>query len=108
MIIEVLYGAGGPGVTRKVSIPPGTTNSEAIVASGLIAEYPELREGTLALSAYGRRIQNDALALDGQRIEILRPLQVSPKQARRQLAAQRIKTPAPRQPARRNRRQGPD
>ena len=107
LIIDVLYGAEGLGVTRKVSIPQGATNSEAIAASGLMADYPELREGTLVLSAYGRRIKNDALGLDGQRIEILRPLQVSPKEARRQLAAQRIKTPAPQQPARGKRRQRP-
>lgn len=98
--VEVLYGAGGLGVTRKVAVPPGATIAEAVDASGLAHDYPELREGNLALAAYGRRIKSDAPATDGQRIEILRPLLLPPKEARRQLAAQRAKTPAPRQPQR--------
>lgn len=89
LLIEVLCSANGLGTIRKVRVPLATTVREAMEASGLMREYPQLGEREWILSSHGRRIQASAPVLSGQRIEILGPLLVSPKEARRQLAAKR-------------------
>ncbi len=89
MFVEVLCGADGLGTIRKVRVFPGMTVRDAIEASGLLREYPHLAEREWVLSSYGRRIQSSAPVSTEQRIEILGPLLMSPKEARRQLAVKR-------------------
>jgi uncharacterized protein len=66
-----------------VEIPPGATVVEAVAASGL--ETPEVS----GYAIFGERAEAATPLRDGDRVELLRPLEVDPKQARRLRAAAR-------------------
>ena len=66
----------------RLDLPEGTTVGEAIERSGLALET------VAALAVHGVRVERDALLRDGDRVELLRPLQADPKEARRRRAAQ--------------------
>lgn len=67
-----------------VELPLGATVSAAVAASGFDLER------IVAYAVFGERVTSDAVLHDGDRVELLRPLQVDPKEARR-LRAQKTK-----------------
>ncbi|MGH8313045.1 MAG: RnfH family protein, partial [Gammaproteobacteria bacterium] len=54
--------------------------------SGLQQKYPEIAATACRLGIFGRAVVPQQLLRDGDRVEIYRPLQVDPKQARRKRA----------------------
>lgn len=85
--IEVAYAL--PGRQRVVRLPLERPISaeEAVRASGLLEEFPELAGQVLALGIYGRRVDGQQVLRAGDRVEIYRPLKVDPRDARRRAAA---------------------
>jgi putative ubiquitin-RnfH superfamily antitoxin RatB of RatAB toxin-antitoxin module len=85
MQIEVVYSPGA-GVVKQVvlRLPTGSTVQEALQDSGLLQQFPELALNSLAAGIWGRRIALSDMLRDRDRVEIYRPLQVDPKEARRQ------------------------
>lgn len=67
----------------ELTLPPGATVADAVEASGFGG--PEIT----GYAVYGERAVDTTALRDGDRVELLRPLQVDPKQARRQRAAGR-------------------
>lgn len=87
-VVEVLHVQGATQIVRKV--PIGTTPltaTEVLESSGLLREHPGLTAVAFGLSCFGRRIQPSTRLYAGDRVEILLPLKMSPKEARRLLAA---------------------
>jgi putative ubiquitin-RnfH superfamily antitoxin RatB of RatAB toxin-antitoxin module len=72
-----------------VAIEAGATVHQAVVASGLLERFPEVDRSDLAFAIFGTRVRADAPLHEGDRVEILRPLQVDPKEARRLRARKR-------------------
>ncbi|RZS57818.1 RnfH family protein [Sphaerotilus mobilis] len=82
-------------VSVTLSMPVGATVGDAVSRSGLLADHPLLRElasqpsgqtgviGALTVAVWGRAAAPDRLLDDGDRVEIVRGLQVDPKEARR-------------------------
>ena len=70
-----------------VEVGKGASALAAVEASGLLAGNTI----DLRLGRFGREISRDARVADGDRIEILRPLAVSPMEARRLRARKRPK-----------------
>jgi putative ubiquitin-RnfH superfamily antitoxin RatB of RatAB toxin-antitoxin module len=72
----------GPGRAEETSLelPAGSTLRDALAAGGLLAPgaAPPARVGI-----WGRRRSIDAELADGDRVEVWRPLQVEPMDARR-------------------------
>ena len=66
-----------------VELPEGATLADALAASGLGA--PEV----VAYAIHGERAEPAHVLRDGDRVELLRPLQADPKDARRRRAADR-------------------
>lgn len=81
--IEVVYAF--PGVQHLVSLnlAVNATAREAVQRSGLSKKFPEIEISGYALGIYGKPITPEQLLRDGDRVEIYRPLQADPKQARR-------------------------
>lgn len=87
----------GPRQTVAVtlSLPVGSTVADAVRQSGLLVEHPALRElatqpdaglgviGALTVAVWGRAAPPEHVLDDGDRIELVRPLKVDPKEARR-------------------------
>lgn len=64
----------------ELRLDPAATVADAIAASGLPLE------GIAGFAVHGVRVEPDAPLRDGDRVELLRPLQVDPKEARRKRA----------------------
>jgi len=67
----------------SVELESGASVKTAIDRSGLLEELPELRARVLEVGVCHRRCSLEAQVQDGDCIEIYRPLQIDPKEARR-------------------------
>ena len=81
MKVEVI--AAWPDRSRTVvlELPDGTVAREACTESGLADGYP-----VAGMAIYGRRVGDDAVLREGDRLELLRALTIDPKEARRRRA----------------------
>lgn len=67
-----------------LELPPGSSVAQAIKGSGILAEFPELALGRLAVGIWGRKTSLRQLLHEQDRLEIYRALRVDPKTARRE------------------------
>lgn len=83
--VTVLY-SPGPREVREwaLALAPGASVLQALEASGLPALAPELDLRHAAVALWGRAAALEARLRDGDRVEVLRPLEVDPKVARRE------------------------
>ncbi len=85
--VEVAYARPGAQTILEIEVPAGATAAEAVVASGILAHFPEIDLLQARLGLFSRPVAHDEPLRDGDRVEIYRPLQADPKQVRRQRAA---------------------
>jgi uncharacterized protein len=70
----------------ELELPEGARVCEAVMAAGW-GDDTEV----VAYAVFGQRVEADAELRDGDRIELLRPLQADPKDARRQRVEEKRK-----------------
>ena len=85
--IEVAYATSEQQVLIALSLPKGATVAQAITASGLLNQFPEIDSAAIKAGIFGSVCKLDQLLKQGDRVEIYRPLRHDPKEARRQRAA---------------------
>jgi uncharacterized protein len=85
--IEVAYARPDKQLVISLSIPKGFTLEEAIQASGILEQFPEINLEKNKVGIFGKLSSQDRLLRSGDRVEIYRPLIADPKQARRERAA---------------------
>lgn len=85
-VIEVVYALAGRQRVVRLPLSQPISAAEAVQASGLLEEFPELAGKLLALGIFGRRVDGRQLLRAGDRVEIYRPLKVDPREARRAAA----------------------
>ena len=73
---------------NDLELPVGSCVADALSAAG-VADDPE----TVAYAVYGVRVERQTVLQEGDRIELLRPLQADPRDARRRRAEARRKLP---------------
>ncbi|HET7664372.1 MAG TPA: RnfH family protein [Rhodanobacteraceae bacterium] len=84
--VEVVYAEPGQVWSRTLSLPAGATARQAVDASNLVSERPDVRAADDALGVFGRRVKPGQTLRDGDRVEVYRPLALDPMEARRQRA----------------------
>jgi len=84
--IRVVYALPDQQPTVDLQLPPGTSLTDAVNRSGLPEKFPEVAQHPLACAIFGRAVPLSYELRDGDRIEILRPLLIDPKQSRREAA----------------------
>jgi uncharacterized protein len=84
--VEVVYALPGREDAVTVSLEPGATLRDAVVASGLLQRHPELQGRMLILGVYGKLRDAGSAAASGDRVEVYRELAIDPKEARRKRA----------------------
>lgn len=87
--VEVALGVPSRQAIVVVELEAGASVSRAVAASGLLERFPEVDHADLVFAVFGSRVKADAPLAEGDRVEILRPLQVDPKEARRLRARKR-------------------
>ncbi|STZ75900.1 RnfH family protein [Bergeriella denitrificans] len=81
--VEIVYGLPERQVLLSVQVAEGTTAREAVLQSGMAAQFPDLDVEAAPLGIFGKRVKDDAVLRAHDRVEIYRPLLVDPKEARR-------------------------
>ena len=82
--VEVVYAAAPHRVVcRSLRLPAGATVAAALQASGLVDQLDARELAPLKAGVWGRVVAGSTVLQDGDRVELTRPLQVDPKEARR-------------------------
>lgn len=86
--VEVAYALPKEQVIIKIQVPQEATVQQAIDASAILSRFPEIDLGEHKVGVFGKLCKLDRKLLQGDRVEIYRPLIADPKEVRRQRAAQ--------------------
>lgn len=82
--ITVSYSPQAGQVDEVVlALPEGATVIDALQNSGLLDRYPGLTAAALNLGIWGKRCEAGDRLADRDRVEVYRPLQLDPMEARR-------------------------
>lgn len=88
MVIEVAYALPEQQWLLVEQVPEGCSVGEALLASRLHQELPELVFEDGKVGIFGKAVKLSQPLRAGDRIEVYRPLLVDPREARRRKAAQ--------------------
>lgn len=88
MQVEVVFALPERQELVQVEVTAGTTVAEAIDRSGIAALFPGHDLQALPVGVWGRLVGREHRVAEGDRIEIYRPLEIDPREARRALAAE--------------------
>ncbi|MCF8151973.1 MAG: RnfH family protein [Burkholderiaceae bacterium] len=86
--VEVVYATPERQDVLGVHLPEGSTVTQAIEASGLLARHPEIDLSKSKLGVFAKLAKADTVLRDRDRVEIYRPLIADPKEVRKQRAAE--------------------
>jgi putative ubiquitin-RnfH superfamily antitoxin RatB of RatAB toxin-antitoxin module len=73
----------------RLQLPADSRLRDALEASGVDGQLSGQRWSAFAVGVFGRVREADAVLVDGDRVELYRPLTADPKETRRQRARQR-------------------
>jgi hypothetical protein len=87
--VEVTYALPDRQFLKRVRLPEGSTVRAAIEASGVLQAFPVIDLESAPVGIFSRRTTLDTVLSSSDRVEIYRPLIVSPGEARRERAGQK-------------------
>ena len=88
MQIEVAYALENKQTLLSLEVDEGITLAQAIEASGILNEYPQIDLSKDRVGIFGKFAKLDTVLRAKDRVEIYRPLIADPKQVRKQRAAE--------------------
>jgi putative ubiquitin-RnfH superfamily antitoxin RatB of RatAB toxin-antitoxin module len=84
--VSVCYATASCEFLRALQVAPGATIRDAIEASGVLGEYPDIDLAAQPVGIYSKKQALDTVLREHDRVEIYRPLVADPKEARRRRA----------------------
>lgn len=84
--IEVVYGTPTKQEIINCIVEPNTTIEQAILASGIVDEFPEIDLSVNNVGIWNRVAKLTDIVKDLDRIEVYRPLLADPKEVRKRRA----------------------
>ncbi len=82
--VEVVFCASRSAIdSTRLKLPIGTSVDDALKAAGLPGRHPQLDLAGSRIGIWGRVVPLQQILQDGDRVEVYRPLQIEPKEARR-------------------------
>lgn len=84
--VKVVYASPSRQAIVDIGVSAEMSIAQAVERSGLVRRFPEIAEKPLACAIYGQSAALTRKVRAGDRIEILRPLLIDPKEKRRQAA----------------------
>ncbi|QYG08110.1 RnfH family protein [Janthinobacterium sp. PAMC25594] len=85
--VQVCYALPDSSFLRSLSVPAGATIEQAVARSGLLQAIPGIDLASNMVGIYGKRKPLDTVLHEHDRVEVYRPLQADPKEARRRRAS---------------------
>lgn len=86
--VEIVYARSEEQVVVELTLPAHAPLRSAIERSGLLERFPEIDLDVQPVGIFGAKVALDRPLVDGDRVEIYRPLAADPKAARRRRAGQ--------------------
>jgi putative ubiquitin-RnfH superfamily antitoxin RatB of RatAB toxin-antitoxin module len=87
LTVEVAYAVPRRQLILALQVEDGTTAEQAIRASGILDEFPEIDLQHNRVGIFGKPCRLADTLRNGDRVEIYRPLIADPKEIRKQRAA---------------------
>jgi len=87
--VEVAYATPERQALYSVVLAEDATVRDAIDASGVVVDFPEIDLRRNRVAIYGKLVTLESRLREHDRVEILRPLAVEPKEARRRRTARK-------------------
>ena len=84
--VEVALATPERQVLLAVNVEDGASVADVIVCSGIQSHFPELAVADMAVGIWGKPVSRDSTVSAGDRVELYRPLEIDPREARRQRA----------------------
>ena len=85
--IEFIFALAAEQVLDVLTLKVGATVADAIRESGIASRYPRQDVEALQAGVWGHLVNRDYVLAEGDRVELYRPLQRDPRDARRDLAS---------------------
>jgi putative ubiquitin-RnfH superfamily antitoxin RatB of RatAB toxin-antitoxin module len=83
MRVEVVFALPDRQRLETVIVPEGATVADAIRRSGIQSCFEDVRLDELDVGVWGKPVERDHVVSEGDRVEIYRPLEMDPREARR-------------------------
>ena len=83
MQVEVVFANPERQMLEVVEVSDDATVADAIRRSGVDRLFPDVDISALQAGVWGRPVARDQLLKEGDRVEIYRPLEMDPREARR-------------------------
>jgi putative ubiquitin-RnfH superfamily antitoxin RatB of RatAB toxin-antitoxin module len=81
--VEVVYALPEKAHTANLMVPAGSTVAQALALLADCQPFASLDLQQLPVGIYGERVDASRVLVDGDRVELYRPLQADPREARR-------------------------
>ena len=91
--VEVVYALPARQIVIALEVEEGTSVRQAITASDVLQQCPDIDLARAPAGIFGKVVSLDAPLMNGDRIEIYRPLIADPKEIRRGRAKRRLGPP---------------
>lgn len=88
--VEVAYAKPEEQVILNVTLPKGSTAEDAINSSGILKRFPEIDLAKTKIGIFSSACKLDHVLKEYDRVEIYRPLEHDPKDARRSRASKEV------------------
>ena len=83
MRVEVVFALADKQELLAVELPEGSTVGAAIERSRLSRQFPDIDFDTLQAGVWGKPAARSHVVREGDRVELYRPLEMDPRDARR-------------------------
>jgi putative ubiquitin-RnfH superfamily antitoxin RatB of RatAB toxin-antitoxin module len=87
LTVEVAYALPRRQLILELQVVPGTTAEQAIRASGILGQFPDIDLENSKVGIFGKPCKRGDVLHNGDRVEIYRPLIADPREIRKQRAA---------------------
>jgi len=83
--VQVVYARPDGLFLKDCVLAPGATIDDALAASGLMDRHPEIDWQMHQVGVYGKVLKREYTLVDGDRVEIYRPLEETARSSRSEL-----------------------
>lgn len=81
--VELVYALPEKQVLRSIEVTEGATVADVILKGNLVKDFPGLDLDDTQAGIWGHPVGREHVVKDGDRVELYRPLEMDPREARR-------------------------
>ena len=81
--VELVFALPDRQVLRPITLEEGSTVADVISKGNLEKDFPGLEFDNTQAGVWGQPVGRDHVVRDGDRVELYRPLEMDPREARR-------------------------